>query len=287
MHRRIQGYEERLMQAEEANQSKTTFLSRMSHEIRTPMNGIIGMTEIALKPEQSDERRIDCLNKVHASSLYLLDLLNGILDMTKIENNKMLLGDAPFSMSHVVKELNAVSAGRLAARNQKLVVDMRMQHDWFTGDALRLSQVLTNVLGNAVKFTPKGGEIYLEISEIPSPDPASARFVFRISDTGVGMSREYLSHIFEMFTREQNAYSQGVQGTGLGMAITKKLVDQMHGSLDVESEPGKGSTIIAMTANVFADDVKACLDAGMNSHVGKPLDMKVLIGEILKYTDAR
>ena len=146
-------------------QAKSDFLARMSHEIRTPMNGIIGMTEIALKPEQSDERRVDCLNKVHASSLYLLDLLNGILDMTKIENNKMLLGDAPFSMSHVVEELNAVSAGRLAARNQKLVVDMRMQHDWFTGDALRLSQVLINLVGNAVKYSHDGGTITVTIEE--------------------------------------------------------------------------------------------------------------------------
>lgn len=146
-------------------QAKSDFLARMSHEIRTPMNGIIGMTEIALKPEQGDERRIDCLNKVHASSLYLLDLLNGILDMTKIENNKMLLGDAPFSMSHVVEELNAVSAGRLAARNQKLVVDMRMQHDWFTGDALRLSQVLINLVGNAVKYSHDGGTITVTIEE--------------------------------------------------------------------------------------------------------------------------
>ena len=137
----------------------------MSHEIRTPMNGIIGMTEIALKPEQSDERRVDCLNKVHASSLYLLDLLNGILDMTKIENNKMLLGDAPFSMSHVVEELNAVSAGRLAARNQKLIVDMRTQHDWFMGDALRLSQVLINLVGNAVKYSDDGGTITVTIEE--------------------------------------------------------------------------------------------------------------------------
>ena len=146
-------------------QAKSDFLARMSHEIRTPMNGIIGMTEIALKPEQSDERRVDCLNKVHASSLYLLDLLNGILDMTKIENNKMLLGDAPFSMSHVVEELNAVSAGRLAARNQKLVVDMRTQHDWFTGDALRLSQVLINLVGNAVKYSDDGGTITVTIEE--------------------------------------------------------------------------------------------------------------------------
>ena len=146
-------------------QAKSDFLARMSHEIRTPMNGIIGMTEIALKPEQSDERRVDCLNKVHASSLYLLDLLNGILDMTKIENNKMLLGDAPFSMSHVVEELNAVSAGRLAARNQKLVVDMRTQHDWFMGDALRLSQVLINLVGNAVKYSDDGGTITVTIEE--------------------------------------------------------------------------------------------------------------------------
>ena len=150
---------------DQSAQAKSDFLARMSHEIRTPMNGIIGMTEIALKPEQSDERRIDCLNKVHASSLYLLDLLNGILDMTKIENNKMLLGDAPFSMSHVVEELNAVSAGRLAARNQKLVVDMRTQHDWFTGDALRLSQVLINLVGNAVKYSDDGGTITVTIEE--------------------------------------------------------------------------------------------------------------------------
>ena len=150
---------------DQSAQAKSDFLARMSHEIRTPMNGIIGMTEIALKPEQSDERRVDCLNKVHASSLYLLDLLNGILDMTKIENNKMLLGDAPFSMSHVVEELNAVSAGRLAARNQKLIVDMRTQHDWFMGDALRLNQVLINLVGNAVKYSDDGGTITVTIEE--------------------------------------------------------------------------------------------------------------------------
>lgn len=150
---------------DQSAQAKSDFLARMSHEIRTPMNGIIGMTEIALKPEQSDERRIDCLNKVHASSLYLLDLLNGILDMTKIENNKMLLGDAPFSMSHVVEELNAVSAGRLAARNQKLIVDMRTQHDLFMGDALRLNQVLINLVGNAVKYSDDGGTITVTIEE--------------------------------------------------------------------------------------------------------------------------
>ena len=159
---------------DQSAQAKSDFLARMSHEIRTPMNGIIGMTEIALKPEQSDERRVDCLNKVHASSLYLLDLLNGILDMTKIENNKMLLGDAPFSMSHVVEELNAVSAGRLAARNQKLVVDMRLQHDWFMGDALRLNQVLINLVGNAVKYSDDGSTITVTIEERAAAGAAGA-----------------------------------------------------------------------------------------------------------------
>ncbi|WP_294420043.1 ATP-binding protein [uncultured Senegalimassilia sp.] len=161
---------------DQSAQAKSDFLARMSHEIRTPMNGIIGMTEIALKPEQSDERRVDCLNKVHASSLYLLDLLNGILDMTKIENNKMLLGDAPFSMSHVVEELNAVSAGRLAERDQTLVVDMRMQHDWFMGDALRLNQVLINLVGNAVKYSHDGGTITVTIEERAADDGAAAAF---------------------------------------------------------------------------------------------------------------
>lgn len=159
---------------DQSAQAKSDFLARMSHEIRTPMNGIIGMTEIALKPEQSDERRVDCLNKVHASSLYLLDLLNGILDMTKIENNKMLLGDAPFSMSRVVEELNAVCAGRLAARNQKLIVDMRMQHDWFMGDALRLNQVLINLVGNAVKYSDDGSTITVTIEERVAASGAAA-----------------------------------------------------------------------------------------------------------------
>ena len=251
-------------------QAKSDFLARMSHEIRTPMNGIIGMTEIALKPEQSDERRIDCLNKVHASSLYLLDLLNGILDMTKIENNKMLLGDAPFSMSHVVEELNAVSAGRLAARNQKLVVDMRTQHDWFMGDALRLNQVLINLVGNAVKYSDDGGTITVTIEEraaiggaealpagceaaeadaqaagdgVQASGTRTASVYFAVTDRGVGIAEEDIERIFAKF-EQVNTTDARQQGTGLGLAIVKHAVQYHHGTICVEGAQGEGATFV-------------------------------------------
>lgn len=227
-------------------QAKSDFLARMSHEIRTPMNGIIGMTEIALKPEQSDERRVDCLNKVHASSLYLLDLLNGILDMTKIENNKMLLGDAPFSMSHVVEELNAVSAGRLAARNQKLVVDMRMQHDWFMGDALRLNQVLINLVGNAVKYSDDGSTITVTIEErtagaAGAGDTRTANVYFAVTDKGVGIAEEDIDRIFAKFEQVDTTDARQ-QGTGLGLAISNRIVLMMGDRIHANSRLGQGST---------------------------------------------
>lgn len=250
-------------------QAKSDFLARMSHEIRTPMNGIIGMTEIALKPEQSDERRVDCLNKVHASSLYLLDLLNGILDMTKIENNKMLLGDAPFSMSHVVEELNAVSAGRLAARNQKLVVDMRTQHDWFMGDALRLSQVLINLVGNAVKYSDDGGTITVTIEE-RSADTRTASVYFAVTDRGVGIAEEDIERIFAKF-EQVNTTDARQQGTGLGLAISNRIVLMMGDRIRANSRLGHGSTFYFEIPLTIADaaDKSPCADAEQVDFTGK------------------
>lgn len=295
---------------EELDQSaraKSDFLARMSHEIRTPMNGIIGMTEIALKPEQSDERRVDCLNKVHASSLYLLDLLNGILDMTKIENNKMLLGDAPFSMSHVVEELNAVSAGRLAARNQKLIVDMRTQHDWFMGDALRLSQVLINLVGNAVKYSDDGGTITVTIEErtavggagalAPSRGAAEAlapgrgavdadaqatgvgvqasntrttSVYFAVTDRGVGIAEEDIERIFAKF-EQVNTTDARQQGTGLGLAISNRIVLMMGDRIRANSRLGHGSTFYFEIPLTIADaaDKSPCADAEQVDFTGK------------------
>ena len=285
---------------EELDQSaraKSDFLARMSHEIRTPMNGIIGMTEIALKPEQSDERRVDCLNKVHASSLYLLDLLNGILDMTKIENNKMLLGDAPFSMSHVVEELNAVSAGRLAARNQKLVVDMRTQHDWFMGDALRLSQVLINLVGNAVKYSDDGGTITVTIEEraaiggagalapgrgavdvdaqatgvgVQASNTRTASVYFAVTDRGVGIAEEDIERIFAKF-EQVNTTDARQQGTGLGLAISNRIVLMMGDRIRANSRLGHGSTFYFEIPLAIADaaDKSSCADAEQVDFTGK------------------
>ena len=256
-------------------QAKSDFLARMSHEIRTPMNGIIGMTEIALKPEQSDERRVDCLNKVHASSLYLLDLLNGILDMTKIENDKMLLGDAPFSMSHVVEELNAVSAGRLAARNQKLVVDMRTQHDWFMGDALRLSQVLINLVGNAVKYSNDGGTITVTIEEraadaASAGDTRTANVYFAVADEGVGIAEEDIERIFAKF-EQVNTTDARQQGTGLGLAISNRIVLMMGDRIRANSHLGHGSTFYFEIPLTIADaaDKSPCADAEQVDFTGK------------------
>ena len=262
-------------------QAKSDFLARMSHEIRTPMNGIIGMTEIALKPEQSDERRVDCLNKVHASSLYLLDLLNDILDMTKIENDKMLLGDAPFSMSHVVEELNAVSAGRLAARNQKLVVDMRTQHDWFMGDALRLSQVLINLVGNAVKYSHDGGTITVTIEEraadggaagmqATASDARTASVYFAVADEGVGIAEEDIERIFAKF-EQVNTTDARQQGTGLGLAISNRIVLMMGDRIRANSRLGHGSTFYFEIPLTIADaaDKSPCADAEQVDFTGK------------------
>lgn len=266
---------------DQSAQAKSDFLARMSHEIRTPMNGIIGMTEIALKPEQSNERRVDCLNKVHASSLYLLDLLNGILDMTKIENDKMLLGDAPFSMSHVVEELNAVSAGRLAARNQKLVVDMRTQHDWFMGDALRLSQVLINLVGNAVKYSHDGGTITVTIEEratdggaagmqATASDARTASVYFAVADEGVGIAEEDIERIFAKF-EQVNTTDARQQGTGLGLAISNRIVLMMGDRIRANSRLGHGSTFYFEIPLTMADaaDKSPCADAEQVDFTGK------------------
>ena len=282
---------------DQSAQAKSDFLARMSHEIRTPMNGIIGMTEIALKPEQSDERRVDCLNKVHASSLYLLDLLNGILDMTKIESDKMLLGDAPFSMSHVVEELNAVSAGRLAARNQKLVVDMRMQHDWFMGDALRLNQVLINLVGNAVKYSDDGSTITVTIEEraaagaagalpasceaadagtqatgsgVRASDIRTANVYFAVTDEGVGIAEEDIDRIFAKFEQVDTTDARQ-QGTGLGLAISNRIVLMMGDRIRANSRLGHGSTFYFEIPLTIADaaDKSSCANAEQVDFTGK------------------
>ena len=325
------------------------------------------------------------------ASWHLLNLINEILDMSKIESGKATLNIQPFRMAEQIAQVDSVIRQQAVLRDQQFTVQVHdLLHENVEGDATRLRQVLLNILSNAVKYTGHGGSISLNVEEILRSGHY-ARYKFTVTDNGIGMSEAFQKHIYESFSRAENSVTNKVQGTGLGMAITKKLVDQMHGSLDVESTPGKGSTftvrlslplaetaydtpeeeppadlhglhllmaednelnreiavtlleergaaittaengreavelfqnapqgtfdavlmdvmmpemngleatrairafehcppesgipIIAMTANVFADDVKACLEAGMNSHVGKPLDMQVLAAEICR-----
>ena len=425
--------EKALRKAEEASVAKTEFLSNMSHDIRTPINGIMGMLDIAEDNFDNKARVRDCMTKMRGAASHLLSLINDVLDMTKIESGNMQMLDTSFDLRALLDSCCSIVEGQIADRHMTFTKQIGpFWHPYLIGSELHIRQVLINILSNSVKYTPDGGEINFRAKETLFEE-GLVHLRMEIKDNGIGMSEEFLQHIFEPFTQEQRSSRTHYKGTGLGMAITKKLVDQMHGSLDVESEPGKGSTfivrlslpvgtppkdepsvvvrhaapaaasaaasgsswndtpaaeaetapaapaaaeaalplaglhlllaednelnseiattlleeqgakitavengrlaleavqnaaprtydailmdvmmpemngleatrcirayegkgpgegtpIIAMTANVFADDVKACLDAGMNSHVGKPLDMKVLIGEILKYTDAR
>ena len=389
--------EKALRKAEEASVAKTEFLSNMSHDIRTPINGIMGMLDIAEDNFDNKARVRDCMTKMRGAASHLLSLINDVLDMTKIESGNMQMLDTSFDLRALLDSCCSIVEGQIVDRHMTFTKQIGpFWHPYLIGSELHIRQVLINILSNAVKYTPDGGEINFRAKETLFEE-GLVHLRMEIKDNGIGMSEEFMQHIFEPFTQEQRTSRTTYKGTGLGMAITKKLVDQMHGSLDVESEPGKGSTfilrlslpvgecpanapdpmeekrapdlkglhlllaednelnaeiavtlleeqgakitavtngkealeaiqnaaprtydailmdvmmpemngleatrcirafegkgpdegtpIIAMTANVFADDVKACLDAGMNSHVGKPLDMKILMAEILKYTN--
>ena len=387
-----------LHRAEEASAAKTEFLSNMSHDIRTPINGIMGMLDIAEENFEDQARVRDCLTKMRGAASHLLSLVNDVLDMSKIESGSMKLLNNPFDLRVLLQACCDIVEGQIIERNLTFTKQIGpFWHPYLVGSELHVRQVLINILSNAVKYTPDGGTIRFCAKETLYEE-GLVHLRIEITDNGIGMSEEFLQHIFEPFTQEQRSSRTHYKGTGLGMAITKKLVDQMHGSLDVESEPGKGSTfivrlslpvdptphpvaeqqpakqedtptlaglhlllaednelnseiavtlleaegaevtavtngreaveaiqhaaphtydavlmdvmmpemngleatrcirafegvgpdegtpIIAMTANVFADDVRACLESGMNSHVGKPLDMRILMREILKYT---
>lgn len=390
--------EEALVQAEQANAAKTDFLSSMSHDIRTPMNAIMGMTTLAFAHLDDRERLEDCLEKISYSSKHLLSLINDILDMSKIERAKITLNHENINLPELVGQLSAMLASQVKAAGLKFTVrTMGIRHASFYGDVLRVNQILINILGNAIKFTQKGGEVNLLIEELPSKGTAGlVRYRFTVSDTGIGMTEDFLSHVFEPFTRSRSAMR--VEGTGLGLSITKGLVDLMGGKIEVESWEHQGTAfrvelefeaaqadgpdaaapdkadldhfdsktlggrhflvvednainseilsellhmygadtvvrtdgeqavqtfreakpgtfdailmdiqmpkmngyeatrairalerpdagtipIIAMTANAFAEDIQSALEAGMNAHVAKPIDIKALLATLKK-----
>ena len=230
-----------LQAAETASKAKTDFLSNMSHDIRTPMNAIVGLTSLMENDLDDPKKLNDYLGKLKSSSKHLLDLINEILDMNKIESGKATLNVKPFSMAEQVSQVDNVIRPQARARKQKFTIQTHnICHENIEGDATRLQQVLLNILSNAVKYTQVGGHIELDIEEMPR-DGHYARYKFTVTDNGMGMSEEFQKHIYESFTRAESSVTNKVQGTGLGMAITKSIVNMMGGAISLESELGKGS----------------------------------------------
>ena len=234
-----------LIAAEHANHAKTAFLNNMSHDIRTPMNAIVGFTALAASHMDHPEQVKDYLQKITVSSQHLLSLINDVLDMSRIESGKVTIEEADVHLPDVIHDLRTIIQANITAKQQELLIDTQdVKHEDIFTDKLRLNQVLLNILSNAIKFTPAGGTISFRLIEEPSSHADIANFVFKIKDNGIGMSKEFQKTIFEAFTRERTSTVSGTQGTGLGMAITKNIVDMMGGTISVQSEEGKGSEFI-------------------------------------------
>lgn len=237
--------EDALAQAEQANKAKSTFLSNMSHDIRTPMNAIIGYASLAATHIDHKERVRGYLNKIMSSSNHLLSLINDVLDMSRIESGKITIEEKPCSLPDILHELRNILQADIHAKQLELYIDtVDVVNEEIYCDKLRLNQVLLNLFSNAVKFTGTGGMISMRIIEKAGAPAGYGNYEFHIRDNGIGMSKEFISRIFEPFEREKNSTISGIQGTGLGMAITKNILDMMNGSIQVESEQGKGTEFI-------------------------------------------
>ena len=246
--------EDALSQANRASKAKSVFLSNMSHDSRTPMNAIIGFTTLAITHIDHREQVEMYLKKIMTSGNHLLSLINDILDMSRIESGKMHLEEKPCSLPDILHNLRSIIQADVHSKQLELYMDaMDVQNEDIYCDGLRLNQVLLNLLSNAVKYTGAGGKVAIKVVEIAGAPAGYANFEFRIMDTGIGMSEEFVSHIFEPFERERNSTISGIQGTGLGMSITKNIVDLMNGSIEVKSKQGVGTEcIVSFTFRLYA-----------------------------------
>ena len=270
---RARALSDALSAAEQASRAKTAFLSNMSHEIRTPMNAIIGLNNIALNDPKTPEKTTEYLMKIGASAQHLLGIINDILDMSRIESGRMILRSEEFPFAKGLEQVNTMVSGQCRDKNIQYECRIRGKvDDYYVGDDVKLKQVAINILGNAVKFTPEGGSVTFLIEEGPRFD-GKATLKFVISDTGIGMSPEFLPHIFDPFSQEDSSATSRYGSTGLGMPITKSIVEMMNGHIEVQSEKGKGSTF---TVYVTLGE--------SNRHIGEqsesdfsPSDLNVLV----------
>ena len=234
--------EEAFHVAQEANRSKSSFLANMSHDIRTPMNAIVGITSLIEHECDDGEKVKEYAKKIELSSQHLLGIINDVLDMSKIETGKTTLKYADFSISELLQEMNTVFHPQANEKHQTFVITGEdIQHDWVKGDRVHLMQIFTNLLSNAVKYTQAGGIIQFIVEECQTNSSVYAKFHFMVKDNGMGMSPDFKDKIFDAFTREESSLTNKIQGTGLGMAITRNLVEVMGGTIDVESVKGQGS----------------------------------------------
>lgn len=259
--------------AEVANKAKTTFLSNMSHDIRTPMNAIVGIADLLGYETDSSERIKEYTRRLQNSSHHLLGLLNDILDMSRIESGISSLNIEKLELSEQISQIETIIRTNTRERRQQFEIRTRMiRHEQINGNGTHLRQILLNILTNAAKYTPDGGRIIFEITELDS-EPGYAEYQFTISDNGMGMSQEFISTIFSPFTRAENSVTNKVQGTGLGMTITKSLVDMIGGRIDVQSEPGKGSRFTVTLK--FKADENECSEINGMLMIGRDDDVTV------------
>ena len=254
--------EEAFQVAQEANRSKSNFLANMSHDIRTPMNAIIGITSLIRYDAGDKGKVIEYADKIDTSSQQLLGIINDVLDMSKIEAGKTVFKYSDFSIVDFIQELDTVFHSQIYEKQQNFTITKEnIRHEWVTGDRVHLMQIFSNLLSNAIKYTQEGGEIQLLAEECEAKSSAYAKYRFLVSDNGMGMSADFQNTIFDAFTRAENSMTNKIQGTGLGMAITRNLVEAMGGTIDVESELGQGSCFEVLIDLKIAEDRTVALAA--------------------------
>ena len=257
-----QAAEEAFQVAQEASRSKSNFLANMSHDIRTPMNAIIGITSLIRYDAGDKGKVIEYADKMDTSSQQLLGIINDVLDMSKIEAGKTVFKYSDFSIVDFIQELDTVFHSQIYEKQQNFtIIKENIRHEWVNGDRVHLMQIFSNLLSNAIKYTQEGGEIQLLAEECEAKSSAYAKYRFLVSDNGMGMSADFQNTIFDAFTRAENSMTNKIQGTGLGMAITRNLVEAMGGTIDVESELGQGSCFEVLIDLKIAEDRTVALAA--------------------------